>query len=68
MNPAKTVSIGEALTRTPARSNPARLLYAAVALLLLVATLLGFRQFFLHGKAYPGREIVPQAVHGDPDH
>jgi hypothetical protein len=61
MNHAKTVSIGDALTRTPARSNPARLLYAAVALLLLVATLLGFQQFYLHGKAYPGREILPHA-------
>jgi hypothetical protein len=61
MNPAETVSIGQTLTRTSAKSNPARLLYAAVAFLLLVATLLGFQQFFLHGKAYPGREIVPHA-------
>ena len=61
MNPAKTVSVGEALTGTPAKTNPARLLYAAVALLLLAATLAGFQQFYLHGKAYPGREIVSQA-------
>jgi len=61
MNSTKTVSLGEALARTPARSNPARFLYAAFASLLLVATLVGFQQFYLHGKAYPGREIVPQA-------
>lgn len=61
MDPAKTVSIGEALTRTPARANPARLLYAAFALLLLVDTLAGFQQFYLHGRAYPGREILPHA-------
>jgi hypothetical protein len=61
MNPAKTVSLGESLTRTSAKTNPARYLYVTFALLLLVSTLLGFQQFFLHGKAYPGREIVPQA-------
>ena len=30
-------------------------------MLLLVATLLGFQQFYLHGKAFPGRELLPQA-------
>ncbi|MFA5058423.1 MAG: hypothetical protein WC485_09940 [Opitutaceae bacterium] len=31
------------------------------ALLLLGATLAGFQQFYLHGRAYPGREILPHA-------
>ena len=61
MNPAPTVSIGEALARSSSRSNPARLLYATFAVLLLVATVLGFQQFYLHGRAYPGREILPPA-------
>lgn len=61
MDPAKTVSINEALTRAPRKANSARLLYPAVALLLLAATLAGFQQFYLHGKAYPGREILPHA-------
>lgn len=39
--------------------NPARLFYAATAALLLVLMLLGFQQFYLHGKAYPGRELAP---------
>lgn len=49
------------MEETPARANPARFLYPAFALLLLVCTLLGFQQFYLHGKAYPGHEILPQA-------
>jgi hypothetical protein len=61
MNPAKTATIGEAVEETPARANSARFLYTAFALLLLLSTLLGFQQFYFHGKAYPGREIVPQA-------
>jgi hypothetical protein len=61
MNPANTVSIGEVQTRTPARTSPARWLYASFALLLLAIALVGFQQFYLHGKAYPGRDIVPQA-------
>jgi hypothetical protein len=61
MNPAPTVSVGEALARSSARSNPARLLYATFAVLLLVVTVLGFQQFYLHGQAYPGREILPPA-------
>ena len=61
MDPANTVAIAEPLTRAPARSNPARWLYPAFAVLLLVSTLLGFQQFYLYGKAYPGREILPQS-------
>lgn len=33
--------------------------YSAAALLVAVLTVVGFRDFYLHGKAYPGREITP---------
>lgn len=41
------------------RSDSVRLLYAAAALLLFVLMLLGFQQFYLHGKAYPGHPLAP---------
>jgi hypothetical protein len=62
MNPAPSVSIGKAMTRSSAKSNPARLLYAAFALLILVITFVGFQLFYLHGKAYPGRDIPALAL------
>ena len=41
------------------RLDPVRLLYAAAALLLFVLMLLGFQQFYLHGKAYPAHPLAP---------
>jgi len=61
MNPASSLAVGEAVSGPSARSNPAKYLYSAVAVLLLIATLLGFQQFYLHGRAYPGRELLPAA-------
>jgi hypothetical protein len=59
MNPAPSVSAAEPRTNVRRASNPARLLYAAVAALLLVLTALGFQQFYLHGRAYPAHELPP---------
>ncbi|MFZ2170085.1 MAG: hypothetical protein WAW61_10660 [Methylococcaceae bacterium] len=39
--------------------NRARLFYSGAAALLLVLMFLGFQQFYLHGKAYPNRELAP---------
>jgi hypothetical protein len=38
---------------------PARLFYSGAAALLLLLMFLGFQQFYLYGKAYPGRELAP---------
>ncbi len=51
------------------RANPARFLHASVATLLFVLMFLGFRQFFLHGRAVSGQELPPPVsglliVHG----
>ena len=44
---------------SPVRSDAVRLLYAAAALLLFVVMLLGFQQFYLHGRAYPAHPLAP---------
>jgi hypothetical protein len=52
-------------TRTidPRPSGPpvdqARLFYTGAAALLLVLMLLGFQQFYLHGRAFPNRPLTP---------
>ena len=55
-----TASLDGAIARSPTRSNPARFLHLTFAVLLFVLTFLGFQFFYLQGKAYPGREILPQ--------
>lgn len=59
VNPAPPMSSPEARAEKPARQDPVRLLYPAAALSLLVITLLGFQQFYLHGKAYPAHPLAP---------
>jgi len=59
MNPAPALSSIEVRHQTPVRSNPARLLYPSAALLLFVLMLLGFQQFYLHGKGYPSHPLAP---------
>lgn len=38
----------------------ARLFYLGAAMLLLVLMLLGFQQFYLHGRAFPNRPLTPE--------
>ncbi|MCC6908100.1 MAG: hypothetical protein IT430_09185 [Phycisphaerales bacterium] len=40
-------------------SAAARYFYAAAAAVMVVLAFLGFSKFYLHGQAYPGREIAP---------
>lgn len=46
-------------TKISPRSNRTRYLYTAFAALLVVVTLLGFQQFYLHGRAYPAHPFPP---------
>lgn len=39
--------------------NYRRLFYPGVSVLLLILMFLGFRHFYLYGRAYPGRELAP---------
>lgn len=43
----------------PAMAKPGRLFYSGAAALTLVLMLLGFQQYYLYGKGYPGRDIAP---------
>jgi len=44
---------------SPVRSvDPVRLLYAAASLLLLMLMLVGFQQFYLHGRGYPAHPLA----------
>ncbi|HWS67956.1 MAG TPA: hypothetical protein VN325_34730 [Steroidobacteraceae bacterium] len=42
-----------------ASPDRARLFYAGAAALLLVLMFLGFQQFYLHGRAFPNRPLMP---------
>ena len=44
-------------TKAPGDRN--RLFYAGAAVLVLVLTFWGFVNFYLHGKAFPGRPLTP---------
>jgi hypothetical protein len=59
MNSSQTVLFDEPRAQEPASPVRARLFYSGAAALLLVLMILGFQQFYLHGKAYPGRELAP---------
>src|SRR5512139_458269 len=52
-----------------AKPTKSRLFYSLSSLLLLVLTFLGFKLFYLEGKAYPGHPLPPPTrtlliVHG----
>jgi len=59
MTPTATRPHAEVLMTAAPRANPARFLYPAFAGLLFVLMLLGFRQFYLHGRAVSGQELFP---------
>lgn len=59
MNSNQTLLFDNPQVNRPTSSNRARLFYSGAAVLLLALTFLGFQQFYLHGKAYPGRELAP---------
>ena len=39
--------------------DPSKWFYAFAGLVMLVSAVVGFEQFYFHGKSYPGREITP---------
>ncbi len=53
------VRLLHAAAGSPLRAGAVRVLYAAAALLIFVLMLLGFQQFYLHGKAYPAHPLAP---------
>lgn len=59
MNFRQMLLFNEPQAKVAISPNRARLFYFGVAALLLTLMLLGFQQFYLHGKAFPNRELAP---------
>lgn len=59
MSSSTTASVDRIPSKVPARSNPTRYLHTAFAVLLFALAFIGFQFFYLQGKAYPGRELMP---------
>ena len=51
--------LDESRPQPPAFPDKARLHSVIAAVVLLVLMFLGFQQFYLHGRAYPGQELPP---------
>lgn len=62
MNNASAISLDGVRATTGNKLNPARLFYAAAATIMLAVTVMGFQQFYLHGRAVGGRPISPQIL------
>lgn len=56
---AQTLPLEKPRAQRPSAPRLAGLFYSGAAAFLLIVMLLGFQQFYLHGKAYPGRELTP---------
>jgi hypothetical protein len=59
MNSTRTLMPNEPQVKVPTKPKRGRLFYSGAAALLLVLMLVGFQQYYLHGKAFPGRDIAP---------
>ncbi len=69
MNSDAILPLAEARAMPSQRAIPARFLYPGAATLLFVLMFLGFRQFYLHGRAVSGQALAPAVstlliVHG----
>jgi hypothetical protein len=59
MNSTQTLPVDPPQVKGRASHNRARLFYSGAAAALFILAFLGFQQFYLHGKAYPDRELAP---------
>jgi hypothetical protein len=59
MSTISALTTNEPRATTSAKSKPGRLFYAGAAALILVLMFLGFQRYYLHGQAFPEREIPP---------
>ncbi|MGZ8237561.1 MAG: hypothetical protein ACXWTY_06780 [Methylobacter sp.] len=58
MNSNQMLPFDEPLAKRLTIPNRLRLFYSGAAALLLALMFLGFQQFYLHGRAYPNRELA----------
>jgi hypothetical protein len=59
MNQIREVPLPHAPSKRAASRTPIRLFYIGSAALMLLLAFIGFNKFYLHGQAFPGREIAP---------
>lgn len=59
MTEATAVASRPVPRRAPIVRDRTRLFYAGAACLMLLVMLVGFRHFYLEGRAHPGRELTP---------
>jgi hypothetical protein len=69
MNPSSTLVLTDSMRARTRSRDWTDWYYTGAAVVMLIAVLLGFQQFFLAGRAYPGQELTPQIqtviiVHG----
>ncbi|MGZ5017202.1 MAG: hypothetical protein ACXV8U_15600 [Methylobacter sp.] len=59
MNSSQTLLFDKVPVKDQNSPKRTRLFYSGAAALLLALMFLGFLQFYLHGRAYPNRELAP---------
>jgi uncharacterized membrane-anchored protein len=69
MNNSRAIALDDRTSPSDRPSAGARLFHTLAAALLCVMMLVGFQQFYFHGRAYPGRDLAPpirtlRIVHG----
>lgn len=59
MNSSQSLLFDKFHAKGPASPNGAHLFYTGASALLLILMFFGFQQFYLHGQAFPNRELTP---------
>lgn len=59
MSTTQSLAEDEPHIRPTTKKTSTRYLYSAATLLLLILMLIGFQQFYLHGRAFPERPLTP---------
>lgn len=59
MNSSPSLLIDNLHVNRPRSPKGAQLFYTGASALLLILMLFGFQQFYLHGQAFPNRELAP---------
>ncbi|MEX0322970.1 MAG: hypothetical protein AB3N63_12475 [Puniceicoccaceae bacterium] len=59
MTTSESAAIDKPRSASRKSANPTKYLYCVASFTLLLLMLVGFQQFYLHGKAFPNRSIAP---------
>lgn len=59
MTSTPTLIADRSRARAPARPGIGRFFYSGASVVILILSFLGFQEYYLHGRAFPGRDIAP---------